>query len=59
MGLRPMPQLPFLTPRKGNPSFNNEVQHFGEQKGNCYPKCIWKKDISILVEMRELQLALC
>ena len=27
--------------------FNNEVQHLGKQKGVCYPKCSWEKNISI------------
>ena len=22
--------------------FNNEVQHLGQQKGSCYPKCLWE-----------------
>ena len=27
--------------------FNNEVQHLGEQKGSCYPKCLWEDNIII------------
>ena len=30
-----------------NRKFNNEVQHLGEQKGKCYLKCLWEKDIII------------
>ena len=30
-----------------NRQFNNEVQHLGEQKGSCYPKCLWENNIII------------
>ncbi|MGH7275368.1 MAG: hypothetical protein ACREIQ_13105 [Nitrospiria bacterium] len=26
--------------------FNNEVQHLGERKGKCYPKCLCQKDMT-------------
>jgi len=29
--------------------FNNEVQHLGEQKRRCYPKCLWKNNTNILL----------
>ena len=26
--------------------FNNEVQHLGKRERRCYPKCLWKRDMS-------------
>ena len=36
-----------------NRKFNNEVQHLGEQKGKCYLKCLWEKDIIIWAWKKE------
>jgi len=33
--------------KKGDTRFNIEVQHLGQQKENCYPKCLWEPAIII------------
>jgi hypothetical protein len=38
---------------KKNRQFNNEVQHLGEQKGRCYPKCLCQRTTNILPWTKE------
>ena len=33
--------------------FNNEVQHLGEQKRRCYPKCLCQRTTNILPWTKE------